>query len=339
MGVYLREADVNQDERLLIAFARNYLEAMDEERFRWLYRDNPAGMARVWLAFNGQAEEPVGMAAVFPRLCYVAGQQVLGCVLGDFCISEKYRSLGPAVQLQRACLSVVRDGEFACCYDFPSSGMLGVYKYLGLRPADQSVRMVKYLKADGRIRKLVPLQSVSGLIFKAADLALALRDRNSSRSNDIEYRLDKEACADEYRRLAERVGSSLGDCTLRSPEYLNWRYRQHPSQRYEFLAAYRGGELQSYCVFTLSDGQVGIVDLFGVPDEGSVRGLLTHLVRLVRSRGASAISISVLASDVRAGLLKKLGFWSRESVPVIGFDADRTDFGARLLLMHGDRES
>jgi hypothetical protein len=120
---------------------------------------------------------------------------------------------------------------------------------------------------------------------------------------------------------------------------LNWRYRQHPSQRYEFLAAYRGGELQSYCVFTLSDGQVGIVDLFGVPDEGSVRGLLTHLVRLVRSRGASAISISVLASDVRAGLLKKLGFWSRESVPVIGFDADRTDFGARLLLMHGDRES
>ena len=44
----------------------------------------------------------------------------------------------------------------------------------------------------------------------------------------------------EYRQLAERVGSSLGDCTLRSPDYLNWRYRRHPSQRYEFLAAYRG---------------------------------------------------------------------------------------------------
>jgi hypothetical protein len=339
MAVYLRQADLKHDEQLLIAFARNHLELMDEERFRWLYRDNPSGVARVWLACDDHAEAPVGMAAVFPRRCYVAGEQVLGCVLGDFCISEKYRSLGPAVQLQKACLSLVRDGEFACCFDFPSGGMLGVYKYLGLQPAGQSVRMVKYLKADGRTGQWAPLRSVSGLVFKAADLALALRDRNSSQANDIEYRLDKETCSDEYRQLAERVGSSLGDCTLRSPDYLNWRYRRHPSQRYEFLAAYRGAELQSYCVFTVSDGHAGVVDLFGVPEEEPVRGLLTHLAALLRERGVSTVSISVLTSDARVRLLKKLGFWGRESVPVIGFDGNRTNFGARLLLMHGDRES
>jgi hypothetical protein len=340
MSVYLREADLDHDQCLLTAFAGKYLEAMDDERFRWLYRDNPCGTARVWLALNDRTQDPVGMAALFPRRCYVGGIEVSGCVLGDFCVSEKYRSLGPALQLQRACMSTVRSGEFAFCYDFPSSAMLGVYKYLDLQPADMSVRMVKFLRVDRKVRQLVQVPSAAGAISKVANLALALGDRKTLSKNGIEYRLDEQSCSAEYHQLAQEIGSSLGDCILRSPVYLNWRYRQHPSQRYEFLAAYRCGKLRAYCVFlTLPDGNVGISDLFGVREEESTDGLLTYLVELLRQRGASEVSISVLAGDPRAGLLKRLGFWSRESVPVIGFAANPSYFGSQLMLMHGDRES
>lgn len=333
MGVYLREAELVQDEDVLVSLGQKYLPAMDLERFRWLYQENPFGPARVWLALDETSKTPVGMAAVFPRRAYIAGTEVLGCVLGDFCISENYRSLGPAVQLQRACLSLIKSREFAFYYDFPSTGMVAVYKYLGVAEADRSVRMVKFLKADAAVRRLVPSEVVSGVISRGANRALALRDRVRSTSDSVEYRFNQEQCSEEYSELAIEVGSSLGDCTLRSREYLNWRYRRHPSLRYESLAAYRNGKLQGYCFFGVAENQAFISDLFGTQEQETFEGLLGELGKRLRGRGISAISISVLASDPRLGWLKKMGFWGRESVPVVAGG------GNRFLLMHGDRES
>jgi len=333
MGVDLRAADVVQDEDALIALGQKYLPLMNPQRFRWLYRDNPFGSARVWLAVDETSKHPVGMAAVFPRRAYIAGAEVLGCVLGDFCISENYRSLGPALKLQRACLSVIKTGEFAFYYDFPSSGMLSIYRYLGVTPAEQSVRMIKFLRADTAVRRFIPVQSVSGVISRGANRALALRDHIRSTSGAVEYRLNHQASAGELSELATQVGSSQGDCTLRSSDYLNWRYRQHPSQRYESLAAYRDGKLQGYCFFSVAENQAFISDLFGIPGKETVDALLGGLVKLFRSRGISAINCSVLLSDPRLQWVKNLGFHSRESVPVVSCG------GSRFLLMHGDRES
>jgi hypothetical protein len=332
MGVYLRAADLFRDEEVLVTLGRKYLPAMDANRFRWVYRENPFGPARVWLALDEANDAPVGMAGVFPRRGYVAGAEVLGCVLGDFCISENYRSLGPAVQLQRACLSLIKNGEFIFYYDFPSNRMVSIYQYLGIATADRSVRLIKFLKADAAVRRLVPLKSVSGMISRGTNEALALRDRIRSTSGSVECRLVEEPCSEEYSGLAMRVGSSLGDCILRTPEYLNWRYRQHPSQRYELLAAYRGGRLQGYCFFHVTENEAYISDLFGIQEQETTRVLLNRLVNLLHSREIAAINMSVLASDPRLELLKHLGFWSRESVPVVSCG------GNRFLLMHGDRE-
>ena len=339
MAIQLREANLTDDEDTLIALAQSYLGAKDEKRFRWLYRENPFGLARAWLAFDNRTAVPIGMAALFPRLGYVAGKQVLGCILGDFCVSQEYRSLGPAVQLQRACLSLIQAGQFAFCYDFPSTAMLGVYRYLGLQPSGQSVRMVKLLRADETVRRVAGRLVVSGVISKVINFALAWSEPEIPDADGVDYRLEEQPCSAAYSRLAERVGSSLGSCTLRNREYLNWRYRQHPSEHYEFLAAYRGEELQAYCIFTLSNGYAAIVDLFGGPSDEILSGLLIRLLRLLRSRGASTVSLSVLAGDPRMRLLRTRGFWSRESVPVIGCGPDLSNFGSRLLLMHGDRES
>jgi hypothetical protein len=339
MAVHLREANLIDDEAALTALARTYLGGMDSRRFRWLYRENPFGPARAWLAFDGDQEMPIGMAALFPRLGYVGGTEAMGCVLGDFCVSESHRSLGPAIMLQRACLSLIELGQFAFCYDFPSTTMVSVYKYLGLQPTHTSVRMAKLLRTGDKVRQIVPGRLLSGVVSKAADFAIALRDGQPSDPRGVEYRLEEQPCSAEYSRLAERVGSSLGNCTVRGPEYLNWRFREHPSQKYEFLAGYRNGELEAYCVFTLAEDRAEIVDLFGGADHKITTGLLRRLVKLLRSRGAAVVSTSVLASDPRMLLLRNLGFRSRESMPVIGCGAKLSNFGPRLLLMHGDRES
>jgi hypothetical protein len=337
--VHLREANLVRDEAALVGMTQTYMGATDGHRFRWLYRDGPFGPARVWLAFDGSSPSPLGMAALFPRRGYIGGEEVLGCVLGDFCISEHYRSLGPAIQLQRACLALIESGEFAFSYDFPSKSMLGVYRYMGVNPTDECVRLVKVLRAEDQVREMVAIPVIAKALTAAADFALRLSDKNPAMYDGMEYRLDNQPCSREYLRLAQRIGSSLGSCVLRSPEYLDWRYRRHPFRQYEFLTCHRNGELQAYCVFTLDDERVQIVDLFGSSEEKVLTGLLRCVVRLARNRGKSAISVALLASDPRTRVLRKLGFHSRESAPVVGFGPRVGDCGSKLLLMHGDRES
>ena len=134
-AVYVREADLIDDGPVLADLAGRYLSGnVEEKRFRWLYQENPFGLAQAWIAWDGP-EKAVGMAAAFPRKMYCNGSVIAGCVLGDFCVSPEYRSLGPALQLQRACLDFAQSENFALAYDFPSTAMVGIYRHLGFHPA------------------------------------------------------------------------------------------------------------------------------------------------------------------------------------------------------------
>jgi hypothetical protein len=339
MAVYVREANLIEDRGILTALVQMYLNGdADEGRFRWLYRENPFGPARAWIACEKQGKT-IGMAAVFPRRMYRDGKIVSGCVLGDLCISPLYRSVGPALQLQRACLACARSGEFAVAYDFPSTTMLSIYQHLGISPIGKSVRMAKILRVDSRIEGALPVPALSHPIATAVNFVLALRDQPLSDGAGLEFRLEAASCGSEYSKLAEQVGSSLGICTVRSAEYLNWRYWQHPRLKYEFLAVRRGNELLTYCTFTVSDGNATVVELFGNMEAQVVTGLLRELAGLLRARGVATVSMPVLSSDPRTGLLRKLGFWAREAVPVMGFAGESSLSSAQMFLMHGDRES
>jgi hypothetical protein len=339
MAIYVREASLTDDGKILTDLAQRYLNGdADQNRFRWLYLENPFGPAWAWIACEKQGEA-IGMAAIFPRHMYCDGQIVTGCVLGDLCISSKYRSVGPALQLQRACLACARSGEFAVAYDFPSATMLSIYQHLGLSPIGKSVRLAKTLRVDRKIEDAIRVPALSHPITTGVNFALALRDQKSSKRAGLDFCLETGPCGPEYSKLAEHCGSSLAICTVRSADYLNWRYWQHPGRQYEFLAARRGNELLTYCTFTVSDGNATVVELFGNMEADVVTGLLQELARLLRARGVATVSVPVMSNDPRTGLLRKLGFWAREAVPVMGFAGESALPGAQIFLMHGDRES
>jgi Acetyltransferase (GNAT) domain len=339
MSVYVREANLIDDGGILTDLAHRYLNGnADENRFRWLYAENPFGPARAWIACEKQGEA-IGMAAVFPRRMYRNDNIVSGCVLGDLCISPKYRSVGPALQLQRACLACARSGEFAVAYDFPSTTMSSIYQHLGLSPIGKSVRLAKTLRADKKVERALRSQVFARPATAAVNRALALADGKSSDGGDLEFRLEDVPCGSEYSRLAQQVGSSFGICTVRTAEYLNWRYWRNPGRQYEFLTARRGNRLLTYCAFTVSDVSATVAELFGDMAAQVVNGLLRELARSLRIRGVATVSVPLLSTDPRIGLLRKLGFWAREAVPVMGFAGESTLSSSQMFLMHGDRES
>ncbi len=344
MRITVRPAVLEAERDLLIQALFRYLTPLsDARRFDWLYRNNPHGSAQAWIATEAGNSNVVGVAAAFPRRVVVGGEEKLGYVLGDFCINASYRSLGPALQLQRACLADLASGHLAFWYDFPSESMMAVYGRLEIKPRGRMVRFAKPLRADRKIRELVKVQRVARALSKCANVALALRDGHAGDFSEWMLAMHEGACGEDFTALAERVGAGYGVCVQRSAEYLNWRFLAHPHRRHEILTARANGALLAYAIFTQDGEDATLVDLFGVEDPAMLTSLLVDVVAILRQRGVITLSAPLFASHPWVGLFQRLGFRPRESSPVVYTlvhpTAGHDSTCSKWFFMAGDRDS
>jgi hypothetical protein len=335
---------MGSDRRLAIeTFVRYLNPRYDDARFDWVYRQNPHGRGRLWVATDHGGRTVVGIAAAFPRRMCVAGRDEVAWVLGDFCVSDAYRSVGPALALQRACLAEVTTGGARFCYDFPSSRMMAVYRRLGVQPLGQMVRLNRPLRLDSRLRKIVGSATLTRGLGAVASVALAFRHRRRGGATDLEVALHDSAFDQEFTELYRRYAGHGTVMVERSAEYLNWRYRANPVHRHEVMTARRAGRLVGYAVFRQEDTTAVLADLFTTDESAVVTDLAQGVARLARRRGLEAVSISLLELSPWIQALREAGFTERETSPVVVYASP--DAAAKVgderawLLLHGDRDS
>ena len=344
-NVVIRRANLDLDRDILIDTLSRFLNPVaDARRFDWLYKDNPHGEAQVWIAIDQQTGVAVGSAAAFPRRIYLGSREELVWVLGDFCINSEYRSLGPALQLQRACIAAVDSGKVAFCYDFPSAGMMAVYKRLGISPFARVLRLARPLRIDRQIESVIKSPLIASAVATVGNLLLATRAFQPLRNGKLRVGLHDSECGEEFSDLARQVGDRHGVCVQRSAEYLNWRYRGNTYCAYEIITARRSGKLLGYAVIGQTGTDCIIADVFAIDSWATIRRLVEDVVTLCHARGVHTVSIPVLESHPWVSLFRRLGFRERESKPMVLY-APNNDILAkdlanrRWFVMHGDRDS
>src|SRR5438309_4631486 len=232
MGIPIRQADLVADRQVVLDLVRdNLTDEATVERYEWLYRRNPDGDGRAWIASDEASGEAVGIASAYPRLMQVEGEQVTCWNLGEFAVSVSHRSLGPALRLQRACLGPVLEGTVAFSYDNPNEGFLAVYRRLGVPVTAHVARYLKPLRADRRLAARIRSRRIARPLSLLANGLLRLRDipLRAGRRYQI---LPNEGPFDvRFTRLHERVSRRYTVCGGRRAEYLNWRYRENPLHR------------------------------------------------------------------------------------------------------------
>jgi hypothetical protein len=340
----IRTVDPEADRDLLInLLSHNLGPAAGGRRYEWLYLENPHGRAQAWIATEGATDRAIGAAAAFPRTLLVGESVRRGFVLGDFCIDQQHRSLGLALQLQRACLDHVVCTPPLLAYDFPSDRMMAIYRRMQISPAGQIVRWAKPLRANRKIGNVVGSSALAGILAAPVNELLEWRDFASLPKGDWTIAELDGLCKEEFTHLAHSVGSRYGLCLERSAQYLNWRYLQHPLVHHELLVARQHGELKGYVVFSHTSEDAKIVDLFGFGDTAMWTALVARVVSLMRDRGVVTLSIPALGATPWARQLKGWGFHPREGAPVVVYDpsnAERpADEASNWFLTDGDRES
>lgn len=341
--IKIRPGDVTADRSAVIGLLSRYVNpAYDGRRFDWAYRDNPAGPGRLWLAMDGSSGDLVGTAGAVPRRMYVAGSHLVGWVLTDFCISDTHRSLGPALQLQRACLEELAADGVPVWYDFPGRSMEAVYRRLGLAPRTHLRRLVRPLRTYAKLRERLGSAILARPVSLAADLALAWATRVARARGSVVVASHPAPCGEEFTALARRESRQQGICVWRSAEHLNWRYCDNPFQPHDLVTARRAGQLVAYAAVTRDAEAPTVVDLFGEPEP--LRTLVGSTVARLHRRGALSVSTWLRESHPWAALLRDLGFRPREIAPVMvgtssGSSSTPALDEAGWLLTHGDRDT
>ncbi|HLH06335.1 MAG TPA: GNAT family N-acetyltransferase [Terriglobales bacterium] len=344
--IIIRNADLNADRSVLVSCFYQFLTPLsDERRYDWLYRDNPDGPARVWIAHDPENGALVGSGSAIPRRFWMGGDEVLGCIFADFWIHPNYRSLGPALQLQRACMQSLDQGDYQFCIDFPKMSMVAVYRRLGVQPAEAMVRWAKPLRVDSKIGQKVKPAVLAKCLSAAGNRLLELSDRRFGRSKKFEIYTHEGPFGEEFTELGRTACCGYDFCVARNQSYLNWRYRNHFHQQYSTLVAREGSRLTGYLVM-LRDGNYGqVIDLIGKPGHECLEMLLARAVSIFREQGIELMNAPMLPSDPAAQLFKHLGFYARESSPIVIYASSHGSYGHALpgkgkwFLMQGDRES
>jgi len=345
MANVIRSAKVHEDRATLTAFLSTYLSPdANEARYEWLYCKNPDGVARAWVACTGDAGMIVGVAAAFPRRIHSRGKEIRGYVLGDFCVHPDYRSLGPAVALQKWVLEDLSREDAGFVFDFPSISMLAIYRRLRIEPQESVIRFAKLLRADRQIRKRITYKAAERTLSVAANAALRIRDVGMGRSSEWTTREESIPCGEEFTLAFQQWGTRMGTCADRSAEYLNWRFLQHPQRRYHLLTARKKGRLCGYLIYDWSGEDGTVVDLLAEEDQ-VCKELLIETIAIMRRYGVNTLSAPFLGSHAGREILEYCGFQPRESTPAIVLALPwaanhRVDQGADgWYLTHGDRES
>ena len=334
----LRPLDIASDADAIVAlFARHLNPLYDHARFDWMYRGNPLGPSGAWVLVDSDGRI-VGAAATFARDVVLEGRVCRALLLGDFCIVDAHRALGPALRLQRACLSAVTSERASLCYDVPSRSMMAVYERLGVGRRSDMVRFARPLRLDRHVR---PFVRSAGVARKLGAIGGAVLERRRSRSLGDErlvVEVHRGRCDEEFTRLARAIGSTHGACVSRGHEYLNWRYLDNPVERCEILTARREGPLHGYLVLGRGPAGTRILDVFADAPERAIPPLLEAATARLRAEGVETASVGLLASQVWRDLLLSLGFHPRESAPVMVHAATPTLDSTRWFLTVADAE-
>jgi hypothetical protein len=343
MIVKIRPGDIESDRDTAIRLLRKHVNpSYDHRRFDWLYHAGPAGQGRLWMAEDASTGEMVGMAGAFPRRIVTEHGPIIGWLLGDFCVTETHRALGPALQLQRACLDDLAADGVPFCYDFPSRSMEAIYRRMRIGPSLQFRRLVRPLRVSHRLRHRGG--ALAGAAGRVLDLALGWGCRPPRLARGLEVALHVGRCGEEFSELARRVGVTNGICGERSAEYLNWRYLDGPLDRHELLTARSSGTLVGYVVVAREARTATLVDMLSVADDAVSVGLVRHAVARLWTQGVTDVRAAMVAPDSWLARLTRIGFRPRGETPAVvhalpGAGAVSTTLQhSTWFLTHGDRD-
>ncbi len=119
-----------------------------DQRFSWLYRDNPAGRPCTWVVKDRATQAVLGACSVVPQVLFVQDRPVRAGLMVDFIVDPKARIAGPAIALQRGLAEQSGAAGFDMLLGYPNHKAWPILARAGYKAIDITRAWARSLRRD-----------------------------------------------------------------------------------------------------------------------------------------------------------------------------------------------
>lgn len=245
---------------------------LDDVHLKWQFFDNP-----FWgkedpaiKVFKDENQKIRGILGLIPYKYQVQDKELKAVFLCNLLVEDCFRCVGIGPALIQ---NVVDTGEYDIVF---TTGFNYDIKYMyermaGWKIMDNLERYVLILNSE-RVNNLFELKE--RLLIKDFDTS-KLPNFSEIQVSEIENFDDQD-----FFNFWSKMKRYFNITISRSPEYLNWRYANHPKINYKILGAYKNNEMSGYLVARIEEKEeikvIRIVDFVALQESREI--LLKNLI-------------------------------------------------------------
>jgi len=305
------DAATNKDDILWLWY-RNFSLSAPEERFSWMYLQNPCGTPDVW--FLRDADDClVGMIGVCKRKFLLNGENIYAGQCIDFLVEKRHRSLGPALQLLRCLIENMERDGYDFLYSFPRNGLKALLKRIGFVELDLFSRWAMVLRSNYIVEKYVRNKVLSSFASGILDMGLRLKRTVSLLRLPSEYSYHfRDQAGPEFDNIWQNAEQSPQVCGDRGSEYIQWRFSEYPEIDYQYFFINGEERHLGYISYYTIDRHVTITDFFS-GTKSSMTALFKAFIAEMGKNGFMSLSADFAGRPQEVDILTSIGFIQRPS--------------------------
>lgn len=305
-------------------FGREFAAERDLAVWNWKYMLNPAGKATMWVIEHEGSI--IGHLAVNRASVQFGARRAAAAQAVDIMVDRRYRK-GIAGGRMAADLAseknhkTLRQEGLEFLFGYPVEKFLRltkkVLKYTEVCHIRQLVKPLRFQSIVSRrtdSRLMTELAGIVDRLFGMFGRRKSRRARNSDFVLRSVARFDSRV--DDLWREFVRCANPIA--IARDHRYLNWRYFDHPGERYAAYQAEKDNRIAGYVVVAVRDHEGVrrgyVVDFLARPGERKTsRGLIEAAVAHCSREGAATVACWTLPHFYFLPVLRRCGFVARPS--------------------------
>src|SRR3989337_1899674 len=304
------KADLKKDKEDILELWKRNFPGVPEERYPWIYENNPSGSARCWLAKNSEENSVVGSVALFPRRILIKGRYLVAGIAGDFSVIKEFRVYGPALSLQREIASNYVNEGFDILYGLPDKQSEEIVKRAGYSAIGNILWLTKPLNSQNYLKKNFKLPLIAEIASKPTDMVMKMLARENFyvRPKDYTYELLTHFDS-RFDILWEKAAPQFTIIGEKTCSYLNWRFSRSPHSSYlTFVIKHaETDEILGYIIFSIAQNRANIADILSLNDH-TLNSLLSEFLLSLRRECIDSVSISLAVCIDLVRKLQRYGF-------------------------------
>ncbi len=263
--------------------------------FDWQYRDNPNGKALVLLARDDSNNLIVGTNTIVPMKLIVDDKIITSSLACNVQVHPDYRKKRIFSKLLLSMPKFALANNIDSLFAIPNDNSFKAFINEGSVEIAHLPLLIKPIKLSQYFK--FPLKQ----ILKPFDTIWKKKDISFSSIDEFNGDFDTS-----FEDLAKQTSKRVSVMNCRKKEFLNWRYKNHPTQKYQIFTLKTNNELTGYIITKIhyfGKKKIGVILDFIVNGNFENKTMLKSLIDYAISNFWDN-DVSVAIATSRNGLLE-----------------------------------